>query len=223
MPPGPIRPLFFATPAELRRWLQKHHSSASELWVGLYKKGSGRPSVTWPEVVEQALCFGWIDGVRKSLGPDAYVNRLTPRQPSSNWSLINIAKVKELEAKGLMRPAGRAAFAKRSSQRSGVYSFEQRHQIELAPAQARKLKANAAAWAFFGQQPPGYQRLMRFWVMSAKREETRDRRLGLLITESAAGRRVPLLGASSQKPPGAPAGARARAATSPRAARPARR
>ncbi len=185
-----MEPVFFATPAELRAWLERHHGDRDELWVGLYKKASGRPSVTWPEVVDEALCFGWIDGVRRSLGPDSYVNRLTPRRPRSNWSAVNIKRVGELIEEGRMTPAGLAAFAARTDDRSAVYSYEQRRAATLEPDQEERFRAIPDAWEWFQARPSSYRRAATHWVVSAKRSETRERRLQTLIEDSAAGRTV---------------------------------
>lgn len=181
--------VFFASPAEFRRWLGKNHSRASELWVGFHKKGSGRPSVTWPESVREALCFGWIDGIRKSVDESSYTIRFTPRKPTSTWSLVNIRLAEELVAEGLMQPAGHAAYAARSEKRSGVYTYEQRDGAAEARVE-REMKKNRRAWAFFSSQPPWYRRTAGRWAMSAKREETRDRRLATLIEDSARGRTI---------------------------------
>ncbi len=183
-------PTFFATPAEFRAWLEAHHATASELLVGFHKKGSGLPSITWPESVDQALCFGWIDGVRRSLGDTSYTIRFTPRRARSIWSAVNIARAQELREQGSMHPAGIAAFEARSDERSSTYSFEQRGPIELSARDAETLRANADAWAFFQAQPPSYRKAAIWWVISAKREETRGRRLATLIDDSAHGRRI---------------------------------
>lgn len=183
-------PIFFRTPAAFRRWLERHHASATELWVGFYKKGSGRPSVTYAESVDEALCFGWIDGVRKSVDADRYVNRFTPRRPGSVWSVINTRRARALIAGGRMHPAGLAAFKARDPKRSGVYSFEQRKTAALTRQETATFRADTAAWRFFASQPPGYRRLVAWWVISAKRPETRARRLRVLIADSAAGRRI---------------------------------
>lgn len=187
------KPVFFPTPADLRRWFTRNHRKAAELWVGYYKKASGRASVDWPQSVDQALCFGWIDGIRKSLGPDSYTIRFTPRRKGSIWSSVNLRRVPELEKLGQMTEAGRQAFEVRREDRSRVYSYERRHEAKLTPQLARRLKANAKAWAHFQSQPPGYQHIATFYVMSAKREETRARRLEVLIAASAAGRRIGIL------------------------------
>jgi len=184
----PIDPIFFPTPVDFRRWLARNHKTAAELWVGYYKKGSGKPSMTWPESVEEALCYGWIDGIRKSINSEAYMIRFTPRRKSSNWSAVNIRTVERLIAEKRMKPAGLAAYQAREESKSEVYSFENRK--ELDPACEKKLRANKQAWAFFQSQPPGYRRTAGHWVMSAKREETRLKRLARLIADSAAGERI---------------------------------
>jgi uncharacterized protein YdeI (YjbR/CyaY-like superfamily) len=185
-----VKPLFFATPAEWRRWLSKHHASAAELWVGFYKRGSGRPSITWPESVDEALCFGWIDGVRKRLDDERYVIRFTPRRPGSIWSVVNVKRVGALTRRGRMRPAGVRAFEKRTATRTAVYSFEQRSQIRFPPALVRRLKESADAWRYFRSEAPWYRRTVTFWIVSARREETQLKRLDTLIKDSAAGRRI---------------------------------
>jgi uncharacterized protein YdeI (YjbR/CyaY-like superfamily) len=188
-----LEPVFFATPADFRRWLKKHHKSANELLVGFYKKSSGRPSITWPESVDEALCFGWIDGVRRSIDDESYTIRFTPRRLHSNWSLINIRKVEALIRDGRIHPAGLEAFETRDEARSGVYSFEQRENATLDGKSEAKFKSNRVAWKFFQTQPPGYRKIAIFYVMCAKREETRERRLQRLISDSEAGRRIGLL------------------------------
>lgn len=185
-----MTPTFFATPADFRRWLKQHHARASELWVGFHKRGTGRPSITWPESVDEALCFGWIDGIRKSLSPDSYVIRFTPRKPGSIWSAVNTRRAQELIRDARMQPAGLKAFAARDPKRSGIYSFEQRKTAELGSEREALFRKNKAAWAFFQSQPPGYRRISTWWVISAKREETRAKRLATLIEDSAAGRRI---------------------------------
>jgi uncharacterized protein YdeI (YjbR/CyaY-like superfamily) len=184
-----MEPKFFATPADWRRWLEQHHGEASELLVGFYKKGSGKPSITWPESVDGALCFGWIDGVRRSIDEESYSIRFTPRRARSIWSAVNIKRVAELRAQDLMHPAGVKAFEARHSERSGVYSFEQKT-IEFDREQEKKFKADKAAWKFFQAQAPWYRRTAMWWVISAKRDETRARRLATLIEDSAAGRTI---------------------------------
>ena len=182
--------IYFASPAKFREWLEQHHRVARELWVGFHKKETGRPSLTWPESVDEALCFGWIDGIRKSVSAEAYVIRFTPRKPTSIWSNVNIEKVRALVESGRMQPAGLRAFEARDSRKSGIYSFEQRKNARLASREEKQFRANRAAWEFFEAQPPGYRRVATWWVISAKRPETRARRLGTLIADSAAGRRI---------------------------------
>ena len=185
-------PLFFATAPEFRAWLEQNHQRTHELLVGFYRKGSGRPSMTWPESVDEALCFGWIDGVRRSAGDDAYTIRFTPRRRRSIWSAINIARAHSLIAEGRMQPAGLAAFEQRDEQRTRQYSFEHEN-VELEPPLAAMLEKNAAAARFFHAQPPGYRKTATWWVMSAKRADTRARRMQSLIDDSARGQRIGLL------------------------------
>jgi uncharacterized protein YdeI (YjbR/CyaY-like superfamily) len=185
--------IFFETPSELRAWLEEHHATASELWVGYYKKGSGRLSLTWSEVVDEALCFGWIDSVARGVDDERYAQRFTPRKNVSNWSAVNIAKVEKLRTEGRMTAAGEAAFAARRDDRSAVYSYERRHEAKLDAEQEATFRANPSAWGWFGAQSSSYRSLATFWVVSAKRPETRTRRLETLIECSAAGRRVPPL------------------------------
>lgn len=180
---------FFKTPSALRKWLEAHHASAKELWVGFYKKGSGKPSIDWPESVDEALCFGWIDGIRKSIDADSYMIRFTPRKPTSVWSAVNIKNVENLIKEKRMHPAGLKAFAARKENRSGIYSYEQRGP-ELVEPYLGMLKRNKAAWKFFQAQPPSYRKVMNWWVVSAKQEATRVKRLDKLIEESAQGRRM---------------------------------
>ena len=181
---------FFKSPADFRKWLEKHHSSSQQLWVGFYKKSSGKPSITWPESVDEALCFGWIDGVRKNVDDVSYKIRFTPRKTRSTWSNVNIRRVKELSDKGLMRPAGERAFEARLENRSGTYSYEQRSATLEAPY--RKIqRQNKPACEFFEAQAPSYRKAAGWWVVSAKKEETRLKRLEQLIEHSAHGRRIP--------------------------------
>lgn len=191
-----MRPKFFKTPEDFRAWLEKNHATKKELFVGFYKKASGKPSITWPEAVDQALCFGWIDGVRKSIDEDSYMNRFTPRTSRSSWSAVNIDRAKELERLGLMTPAGRAAFERRSEERSRIYSYE-RANARLDPAMEKMFRSNKKAWSFFDSRPPSYKKAVVWWVVSAKKEETRRRRLETLISDSAAGR---LVGAFARRP-----------------------
>jgi uncharacterized protein YdeI (YjbR/CyaY-like superfamily) len=188
-----MKPKFFPTPKHFRAWLAKHHANTPELWVGFYKKDSGRPSITWPESVDEALCVGWIDGLRKSLDEHSYMIRFTPRKPGSIWSAVNTRRAKELIEEGQMLPAGSRAFEGRDPKKTNLYSFEQRHAAKLGPALEKRFKANSKAWKFFQAQPEGYRRIAFFYVMSAKQEETRARRLESLIRDSAAGLRIGLL------------------------------
>ena len=186
-----MQPTFFATPADFREWFEQNHDTARELLVGFYKKGSGKPSITWPESVDEALCFGWIDGIRRRIDEESYSIRFTPRRARSIWSNVNTKRVAVLTKEGRMHPAGLAAFKKRDAKRSGIYAFEQREKAQrLGAAYMAKLKANKKAWAFFQSQSPYYQRMASLFVMSAKKEETRLRRLAALIEDSAAGRRI---------------------------------
>jgi uncharacterized protein YdeI (YjbR/CyaY-like superfamily) len=185
-----VQPTFFATAAELRHWLEENHATANELLVGFYRRGSGKPSITWQELVDEELCFGWIDGVRKGIDEVSYSNRITPRKPRSTWSAINIARANELIALGRMRPAGVKAFERRTDERSAIYSYEQRTKAELGPEAERSFRANKKAWAFFQAQPPSYRRAATWWIISAKREETRRKRLATLIRDSQNGRTV---------------------------------
>jgi uncharacterized protein YdeI (YjbR/CyaY-like superfamily) len=189
----PPRPKFFSSPAAWRGWLEKHHADADELWVGLYKRQSGRPSITWPEAVDGALCFGWIDGVRKSIDEFSYKIRFTPRKPRSVWSAVNVKRATELSGIGLMQSAGLAAFQKRESKRSAIYSYEQRKGARLSLAHEKRFRASPSAWKFFQAQPPGYRKLCSWWVISAKKEETRLKRLAALVEHSGHHRRMPAL------------------------------
>jgi uncharacterized protein YdeI (YjbR/CyaY-like superfamily) len=182
-----MEPTYF-TPQEFRAWLERNHESAAEVLVGFHKVGSGRPGMTWPESVDQALCFGWIDGVRRRIDDERYSIRFTPRKARSTWSAVNIKRVGELAEMGLMHPAGTRAFENRTDKRSGIYSYEQRGQVELTPGQEARFHAAPGAWEFFQKQPPWYRRTALWWVVSAKKEETRARRLDTLIADSAAGR-----------------------------------
>jgi uncharacterized protein YdeI (YjbR/CyaY-like superfamily) len=187
--PAAIEATFFATPAAFRRWLEKHHASAGELWVGFHKKATGKPSITWPESVDQALCFGWIDGLRKSIDADRYMIRFTPRRTTSIWSAVNTKRAQELIDLGLMQAAGAQAFAGRDAEKTNRYSFERDH-VELDAAMQKEFRAHREAWLFFQSQPPSYRKMMTWWVQSAKRETTRARRLAKLIADSAAGQRI---------------------------------
>lgn len=183
-----MNPKYFSKPEQFRKWLERHHETESELWVGFYKKTSGIPSITWPEAVDEALCFGWIDGIRKSIDGQRYTNRFTPRKAKSNWSNVNIERVAELTRLGRMTPAGLKAFEERDTKRD--YSYEETRSRAFTPEQEKTFRANKKAWAFFEAQPPGWRKTLIYWVTSAKREETRASRLEKLIKESAAGRRL---------------------------------
>jgi uncharacterized protein YdeI (YjbR/CyaY-like superfamily) len=185
--------IFFETPGELRAWLEAHHATASELWIGHYKKGSGRRSLTWSEVVDEALCFGWIDGKRQRIDEHRFRQRLSPRRRNSNWSALNVAKVAELRAQGRMTPAGEAAFAARHEDPPETLSYERRHEGAFDDEQEAAFRGNARAWEWFAAQSRSYRGLATFWVLSAKRPETRARRLTTLIECSAERRRVPAL------------------------------
>jgi uncharacterized protein YdeI (YjbR/CyaY-like superfamily) len=184
-----LKPEFFQTAGDFRSWLEKNHATATELWVGFYKKDSGKPSITWPESVDQALCFGWIDGIRKRVDEISYQIRFTPRRPGSIWSAINIKRAKELLEQRRMRPTGLKAFAARIENKSGIYSYEQRS-TELSQPYARLLKKNKAAWNFFQAQSPSYRKMIGWWIISAKKEETRLARLAKLIRDAAKGKRL---------------------------------
>jgi uncharacterized protein YdeI (YjbR/CyaY-like superfamily) len=185
-----MKPQFFATPADWRKWLEENHDRETEVLVGFRKRESGKPSITWPESVDGALCFGWIDGVRRSLDASSYCIRFTPRRQRSFWSIVNIRRAEELIAQGLMQPAVLRAFEARKGERSGVYSFEQKDQIKFDKDQEREFKKNKAAWQFFQSQAPWYRRTATHWVTGAKREETKAKRLNTLIQDSAAARRI---------------------------------
>jgi uncharacterized protein YdeI (YjbR/CyaY-like superfamily) len=185
----PMKITYFRTRTDLRKWFAKHHAAEQELWVGYFKKGSGKPSITWPESVDEALCVGWIDGIRKSVDEERYTIRFTPRKRSSIWSAVNIKRARELKRQGLMQASGLEAFKARREYKSGIYSYEQRS-AELPEPYSTQLKKNKAAWKFFESQPPGYRKQMSWWVVSAKTEETRSKRLKKLIEESGAGRRI---------------------------------
>jgi len=185
-----MKDLFFATPADFRKWLDKYHDKSSEQWVGFYKKDSGKPSITWPESVDAALCYGWIDGLRKGIDEVSYKIRFTPRKRSSNWSTINIKRVEELTKLGLMRPAGLKAFQERKDEKSGIYSYEQRQNIQLSTEYEKQFRGDKKAWDFFQKQPPWYRRTCIYWIMTAKQEETRARRLETLMEDSRNGKTV---------------------------------
>lgn len=185
-----MRPRFFRTPVELRRWLQRHHASAGALQVGFYKTTSGRPSLTWPESVDEALCFGWIDGLRRRLDEHSYTIRFTPRRPGSIWSAINVRRARALIEAKRMAPVGLRAFQARRPNRSGRYSYEQRPAALVAPY-SRMLERNAAARRFFAGQIASYRRAATWWVLSARLEATRLRRAATLVELSARGELIP--------------------------------
>jgi uncharacterized protein YdeI (YjbR/CyaY-like superfamily) len=181
-------PRFFASPSDFQKWFEKHHLTAQELWVGFHKKGTGKASITWPESVDEALCCGWIDGVRKRIDDETYTIRFSPRKPRSIWSAINIQRVQELTDQGRMQAAGLKAFQAREAGRVRIYSYEQERPPGLDEAYEKKLRGNKAAWKFFQAQAASYRKRASWWVMSAKQEDTRRKRLGKLIEESAQGR-----------------------------------
>jgi uncharacterized protein YdeI (YjbR/CyaY-like superfamily) len=189
---------YFGDAVEFRRWLENNHDGATELIVGLFKRASGRGGLTYPQALDEALCFGWIDGVRRSDGPEGYTIRFTPRQPGSTWSRVNVRHVERLIATGRMHASGLAVFKARSAARTGIYSFENRPK-ELPRPLARTFRADEAAWTFWRKQPPGYRRTATWWVVSAKQTATRARRLARLIAESAAGRRLAQLTSTNRR------------------------
>jgi uncharacterized protein YdeI (YjbR/CyaY-like superfamily) len=182
-------PVFFRSGADMRRWLERQHGQAAELLVGFYRTASGKPSITWAQAVDEALCFGWIDGVRKGRDADSYTIRFTPRQLRSTWSAVNIRRFGELEAMGRLHDSGRQAFSRRQESRSGIYSYEQREH-RFSDDYERRFRGNRKAWEFFQAQAPSYRRTATHFVMSAKREETRERRLAELVKDSANGERL---------------------------------
>ena len=183
-----MSPIFFTNTAEFRKWLEENYQTETELYVGYYKVSTGKPSMNWSDSVDEALCFGWIDGVRRSIDHESYCNRFTPRNPKSNWSAINIKKVEELIRVGKMTPAGLAAYEKRSESRSGIYSYENQPE-KLAPEFENRFKTNPAAWEFFQKQAPSYKKVKIYWVMEARQEQTRLSRLEKLIGACQAGER----------------------------------
>lgn len=187
---GAAVPQFFATPADFGRWLRQHGDSASELSVGFHKKGSGLPSITWPEAVDEALCVGWIDGVRHGIDASSYRIRFTPRKPGSIWSAVNIARVGVLSAEGRMQPAGLAAFARRSAEKSKVYAYEQASVPALSPDEDAALRAHAVAGAYYAALPPGYRQRMVWWVVSAKQAATRQKRFAAFLDACASQKRL---------------------------------
>jgi uncharacterized protein YdeI (YjbR/CyaY-like superfamily) len=184
-----MKPRYFKTPAEFRRWLAANHATVTELSVGFYRKSSGKRSISYKEAVDEALCFGWIDGVKHRVDEERYTHRFTPRKAASTWSLVNANRVKELIALKRMAKPGLEAWERRDPKKTGIYSFENRPSAFDA-ALEREFRTHTAAWTFFRAQPPGYQRLMTFFVMSAKQQVTRERRLAALVKRSAEGKRI---------------------------------
>ncbi len=184
-----MTPHYFTSPAEFRRWLAAHHATERELLVGFYKKASGKPGISYKDAVDEALCFGWIDGVKRRVDAERYTHRFTPRSAISTWSVVNTRRVGELTALKRMAAPGIAAFQRRDPKKTQLYSFENRPSKFNAGLEGA-FKKHAAAWKFFRAQPPGYQRVLTFWVMSAKQEETRLRRLAVLVRSSAEGKRI---------------------------------
>jgi uncharacterized protein YdeI (YjbR/CyaY-like superfamily) len=186
------RPKFFATPEAFRAWFEASHEHETELLVGFYKKDSGKPSITWPESVDEALSFGWIDGKRQRIDEVCYTIRFTPRKASSNWSAVNVKRMAVLIAEGRVRPAGLAAFERRVAEKTGIYAYENRKSAKLTPEADREFRRNKKAWAYFEAQAPSYRQLAIWYVITAKREETRRSRLAKLIDDSARGQRIGL-------------------------------
>jgi uncharacterized protein YdeI (YjbR/CyaY-like superfamily) len=184
-----MKPVFFTRQSQFRKWMEKNHNKESELWVGFYKKDSGKDSITWPQSVDEALCFGWIDGIRKSIDSISYMIRFTPRKSTSIWSSINIKRAKELSELGLMDPAGIAVFKNRDEKKSNQYSFEQKS-VKLDEEFEKKFRANKKAWNHFQSMAPSYKKTATWWVMSAKQEETRLRRLNILIKDSGISQKI---------------------------------
>jgi uncharacterized protein YdeI (YjbR/CyaY-like superfamily) len=185
-----MKPTFFPTPAAFRAWLERNHAKADVLLVGFHKVGSAKPSITWPESVDEALCFGWIDGVRKSLDEFSYTIRFSPRKPGSIWSSVNIKRAQALIERGRMRPAGFKAYEARKENKSGVYSYEQRG-VDLVEPYNGQLKTNEVAWRFFQAQPASYRKAVSWWIISAKKDETRLKRLEKLMAHAVRGQRIP--------------------------------
>ncbi|HET9346248.1 MAG TPA: YdeI/OmpD-associated family protein [Candidatus Limnocylindrales bacterium] len=197
-------PIYFESPGQLRDWFDANHETATELWVGYWKKATGRPTVTWAQAVDEALCVGWIDTTRYSVDDERSRQRFTPRRKGSNWSAVNVANVERLTKEGRMRPAGLRAFEARTEARTAVYSYEQRHEARLTDEEEARFRANEAAWAWFQERPQAYRTGATWWVVNVKRPETRERRLTLLIEESAKGRRPKALTPPGMNPDGTP-------------------
>ena len=183
----PVDVTYFETPDDFRAWFEEHHEARDALWVGYWKKGTERPSVTWEETVDVALCYGWIDGIRKKIDEDAYCIRFTPRRPGSTWSLRNLDRYAAMEAEGRVRPSGEAAYERRVEARTATYSFEQRRPAGLSEEFESRIRAHPVAWADWSSRPPSYVRRVSHWVMSAKKAETRERRIRKLIEDLEAG------------------------------------
>lgn len=192
-----MKPRFFPSPAQFRSWLGRNHAAASELWVGLHKRGSGREGITYSEALDEALCFGWIDGLRRSIDESTWMIRFTPRKQKSNWSAVNIKRFGELQAEGRVAPPGLKAFERRD-RRKREYSYESPPK-RLDPQYEKRFKADKRAWGFWQTAPPSYRKAAMFWVMDAVRQETRERRLGVLIESSRHGERVPPLTPPKQR------------------------
>jgi uncharacterized protein YdeI (YjbR/CyaY-like superfamily) len=184
-----MKPTFFATEAEFRRWLEANHTGADELLVGFWKKSSGKPSIDWPQARDQALCFGWIDGVRRSMGDETYTIRFTPRRKGSIWSKVNVERFNALKTAGSMTEAGERAYEE-NKHKSGLYAYENKL-AKLAADEERELRKNKKAWADWEKRPPGYRKVVLHWITSAKRPATRAKRLGILIESSAKGEKIP--------------------------------
>jgi uncharacterized protein YdeI (YjbR/CyaY-like superfamily) len=194
-------PVYFASAADLRAWLEENGETADQLWVGFYRASTGKRTLTWPEVVDEALCFGWIDGVRMGVDGERYANRLTPRRPGSVWSAINVANVERLRAAGRMRPAGERAFGLRSDARTAIYSYESAgREYALSDEDLARLRENPGAWAYWEARPPSYRRQVAAWIQTAKQPETRQRRLAALIEDCAAGRPIKPLSYRTRTP-----------------------
>jgi uncharacterized protein YdeI (YjbR/CyaY-like superfamily) len=187
-----MKPRFFSTLEKFREWLEQNHDSASELLLGFHKKSSGKKSITYAEALDEALCYGWIDGVRKNLNETSYTIRFTPRKARSIWSNVNVRHVERLTKEGRMRPAGIAAYERRDPKRTGIYAFENRPR-EFSPEFEKAFRKNKTAWSFFEKQPPGYKRVIVFWVMEAKKAETRVKRFKQLVDLCEQGLRLGLL------------------------------
>ncbi len=190
MPQDPSGITHFETPEDFRAWMEAHHAERDELWVGFWKKATGRPSISWEESVDVALCYGWIDGIRKSIDENAYTIRFTPRRQGSVWSNRNMERYAAMLAEKLVTPPGAAAYTRRKEEKTGVYSFEQDVPPTLSAGFEARFRENEAAWADWEQRPPGYRKRATHWVLSAKRDATRERRFQAVVEACAAGRKV---------------------------------